>query len=357
MRLFIARLLACGIALVPEVSLAQIEIEGTLLGADGHPMAMAHLVVMNGPTDTTIVTQVDRRGRFSLTLNQVGGYGMYATGIHHETLTLPLIVTRSEPVELHIRLRASKPPAATDTLFVVTESSEEAYQMLPNADGAYVALVPVSADTLAFRIRYGGPASEWSSDSLEAGTAQDRYAFNRSGPFWDREADYFSVSDVAVGQELEVVFDPSRTVAQTGRPAVGASPPEIALIANIYLDGERAERELGETENIVSYLFAARRVQREIQSQLRMQTIPVVQHWLMLQYYDIASPAFIGGRLAREAIGSIPADSPLWSFEAWSPSGASNLIYWLSKKADRDDLIDGYVRRVIDTHPDPGVRA
>ena len=65
-------------------------ISGTLLGADGSPMAMAHVVIEDGPADTTFVVPVDGSGRFAFRLNEPGGYGMYAYGVHHQTLEIPL---------------------------------------------------------------------------------------------------------------------------------------------------------------------------------------------------------------------------------------------------------------------------
>ncbi|MDE2833946.1 MAG: hypothetical protein OXM02_05445 [Bacteroidota bacterium] len=135
----LARLWICVVLLAPAVSNAQIDVQGTLLSADGHPMAMAHVVVSNGPTaDTTIIAQADRLGRYSLSVNQVGGYGMYALGVHHETLTMPLILTGRNEVELHIRLRASAPAASADSLYVVAEG---VHRMQPTGDGRYVARV------------------------------------------------------------------------------------------------------------------------------------------------------------------------------------------------------------------------
>lgn len=350
----LARLWICVVLLAPAVSNAQIDVQGTLLSADGHPMAMAHVVVSNGPTDTTIIAQADRLGRYSLSVNQVGGYGMYALGVHHETLTMPLILTGRNEVELHIRLRASAPAASADSLYVVAEG---VHRMQPTGDGRYVARVRATADTLAYRIRFGEAAGEFSSDILNSGTAQDRYVFNRSGPFWDRETDYYSVVDAAAGQELQILYNPTHVPMPGGGPAVGSSPAEIAQVANIYLASQEAKRELGENSgNFIDFVLSARRIRRGMKRQLDAHTSPLVRQGLMMQYFDVSAPLIGGGRLAREAIAEIPADSPLWSYEAWSLTGASNLIYRLNEKADDDDLIDAYVRRVIEEHPDPGVR-
>ena len=100
--------------------------KGMLLGADGHPMEMAHIVVELGPTDTTVIAQADQYGRFALSLDHPGGYGMYAIGLHHETLIVPLILTGYEDVDLQIRLSTHGSYLDADSLFVVTPESRGA---------------------------------------------------------------------------------------------------------------------------------------------------------------------------------------------------------------------------------------
>ena len=339
--------------LLPQASFAQINVKGMLLGADGHPMEMAHIVVELGPTDTTVIAQADQYGRFALSLDHPGGYGMYAIGLHHETLIVPLILTGYEDVDLQIRLSTHGSYLDADSLFVVTPELEAPELMQRREDGTFATRIKASSDTLAYRIRYGSPASEWSSARVGAGHIQDRFVFDRSGTFWDSEGDYYSVSDVVAGQETEIVFDPTRIPRHSRMPSMGSQPSEIAQIANIYLDSERKMRGSG---NLASLLLAANRVRSQIKKQLRREANPVVRHWLKLRYFDVRSPMLGGKRLARKALRSIPADSPLWTYEAWSATGASKLMFELTRKAKDDDLVADYVQRVLDTHPATSVR-
>ncbi len=146
-------------------------ISGTLLGADGNPMAMAHVIVKNGPTDTTIVAPVDDSGNYAFRLDEPGGYGMYATGVYHKTLDIPFILTTEEQVELHIRLAASEAFSEIDTFYVVLTDSEEGIEMQRRADGTFSARVEASADTVAYGVRRGAKASEFSSYDLMASTS------------------------------------------------------------------------------------------------------------------------------------------------------------------------------------------
>jgi hypothetical protein len=68
-----------------------VTVRGTLLGAGGEPMPAAHVVVQDGPADTTLIAAADDEGRFSPRVPRPGGHVMYLLGVHHETLgALPL---------------------------------------------------------------------------------------------------------------------------------------------------------------------------------------------------------------------------------------------------------------------------
>ena len=340
-------------------------ISGTLLGADGSPMSMAHVLVKNGPTDTTIVAPVDDSGRFAFRLDEPGGYGIYATGVHHETLTIPFILAADEQVELHIRLAAIEAFSEVDSFYVVLADSEDGIGMQRRADGTLAALVETSEDTVAYRIRHGSKASEFSSDDLMAGTSQDRLAFNESGPFWDAEGDYFSVLDVHDGQFVDIVFDPSLFPGDASEPLVSSVPSSIADFAGIYLDVEKVQRQRSQafTKNengSYSVDFElVKQLTAPVKERISQEKDPLLHQWLILRYFDDLQfgPDSTDKPLAREAFETVAADSPFWTFEAWSLVGASNLLVTLARTLDDQETVRPYVQQVIDNHPDPDVRA
>ena len=355
--------ITCFLALIlllsPIVATAQVDLSGTLLGADGRPMAMANLVIQDGPGDTTVVVPVDASGQFAFTLGEPGGYGMYATGVHHETQEMPLILTKPEQVKLHIRLATNRSFLAPDPLYVVVASSEEAVEMQRRPDGRLGARVQAYADTLAYRIRHGGEASEFSSDKLTAGTSHDRLVFDESGPLWDYEGDYFSVLDVAEKPFVDIIYDASVLPRHVADPAVGSDPPLIANIAAVYIDVEQRVRRFSQAGNFIQHLWLARQERAPIKQRLERERDSLLRQWLILRYFDELGPLSNrrNRRLAREAFETIPPDSPLWSYEAWSSVGASNLMYALARVARDPGLANDYAKQVIDSHPDPDVRA
>lgn len=356
----ISRLAIVVLAASPTLSFAQIDLSGTLLQADGNPMAAAHLVIQNGPRDASLVVPVDTAGHFAVTLDEPGGYGLYATGVYHETLEMPLILTDQKKVELHIRLQTNAFALSPDTLYVVSAASDEAVQMQRRQDGTYAARLDANADTLAYRIRYGYEPSEWRSDKITAGTMQDRLIFDDSGPFWDSEGDYFSVVDVSGEPFVDIIYDLSALPGHELGPSVTSSPSVTARIAQVYFEVEERGRRIDFTGGFLNVMNAASRERGAVRKQIASEQDPLVRQWYLLRYFDDL-PATLwprhGRRLARNALESIPADSPLWSYEAWSPVGASNLMYRIAKRLKGQELLKAYVRRVIEEHPDPDVRA
>ena len=344
----------------PALSFAQIDLSGTLLQADGNPLAAANLVVQNGPRDTSLVVPVNEAGHFAFTLDEPGGYGLYATGVHHETLEMPFILTDQKKVELHIRLPANAFALSPDTLYVVSAASDEAVQMQRLQDGKYAVRLNTYADTLAYQIRYGYEPSEWRSDKILAGTMQDRLIFDDSGPFWDSEGDYFSVVDTPGETLVDITYDLSALPQHELGPSVTSNPSVIARIGQVYLEVEEMERRMGSASNFLAFMNTAGRARRSVRKQIASEQNPLVRQWYLLRYFD-ELPATLwprrDRRLAREALESIPPDSPLWSYEAWSPSGASNIMYYIARRLKDQDLLSAYARRVIDNHPDPDVRA
>ncbi len=356
--------LSCFAAVVlvvsPALSFAQIDLSGTLLQADGTPMAAAHLVIQNSPRDTSLVVPVDTAGRFAVTVDEPGGYGLYATGVHHETLQMPLILADQRKVELHIRLQANAFALSPDMLYAVSAASDEAAQMQRQQDGTYAVRLDAYADTLAYRIRYGYEASEWRSDKMIAGTVQDRLVFNDSGRLWDSEGDYFSVVDVHGEPFVDITYDLSALPRHELGPSVASNPPVVARIAQVYFEVEERGRRIDSSDNFLRIMRTASQERAAVKEQIALEQDPHVRQWYLLRYFDELRPSLWprhGRRLAREALESIPADSPFWSYEAWYRYGASNLMFRIARKLKGQELLSAYVRRVIEKHPDPDVRA
>ena len=325
-------------------------------------MAMAHLIVEDGPADTTVVVPVDAFGRFAFTLNVPGGYGMYATGVNHETLEMPLILTGHEKVELHIQLGVNQLVPEMDTVQVVIAGSGTALDMQRRPDGKFAARVKAVADTLAYQIR-GVMTSESGGEFLAAGTNQDRLAFNEAGFFWSNDGDYYSVVDIRNMPFVDIVLDPSALPRHAAGPTVESIPPLFAEIVDIYIEAKERRRritQLGPSPSEHRKNAAAiDEVKVPFREKIGQEQNSLLRQWLLLRYSADLVPFrdSTSSQLAREALETVPADSPFWSFEAWNPLGASALLIRLARRTKDDEVTNDYLQQVIGTHPDPDVRS
>ena len=358
-------LFALLVVLITAESRAQVNVSGTLLGADGQPMALSHLVIEDGPTDdTTVVVPVDALGSFAFTLHRPGGYGMYAVGVHHQTLEVPLILTSHEDVSLHIELAADSFATAIDAARLISPAVEDTIDMVRRPDGTFAVSVTATADTFAYRIS-GVRYTDYGWDYTSVGTNQDRYAFNQRGPFWDRIDDYLSVLDAEEGEMVEVVLDPAAFPRTLSQAAIHSEPSFVAKIANIYLDVEQRGRRIDKATDgnwfaaAIRFFRTLRRESAAVREQIRREENMLVRHWLILRYFDEISHGYgrDSRRLAREALQALPPDSPLWSYEAWSRTGASNIMWTMHKAAKAPELWKAYIKKVVEAHSDPDVRA
>lgn len=349
MRAFISLFILLGVLIVTSSAQAQITVQGTLVGADGAPIPSAHVVVDEGPTDTTIVAAADASGRFTLQLPTPGGYGLYAMGVHHQTQEFPLVVTDREPVELDIQLRAMNFRDDLGRACVIGDfngfSTEEGTVSLSEqANGTLTATVEVDANTLAYQL-LGVQQAPGGRPAPVAGTQADRYSFDEDGPFWDVESEYTSVLDDVTGGEVTITFDPSQLSRARGSFALRSSRMPVERIVDIYLDVEQRERGRPSASD--------RDVYRQ---RIAQEQGPLVRQWMLLRYFDELNASEADSMLARQALREVPPTSPLWSFEAWSNVGASNLIYSIARRTKAPSQVSEYVDRGIAEHLDPDVR-
>jgi thiol-disulfide isomerase/thioredoxin len=165
-----------------------------------------------------------------------------------------------------------------------------------------------------------------------------------------------------------VQLDIGLTASEAGDdqlPEVTSHPVTVGEIGAIYLDVEARERRIGRmfeskwgtitvTEKHLTLLDQER---APILKRIETESQPILRQWLLLRFLDELVLLKQNQHLALEALQTVPPTSPLWTFEAWSTVGASNLISFISRNADSPEEVAEYIQRVIDDHPDPEVRA
>lgn len=370
------------LAAAAPVHAQPVTVRGTLTGAGGQPMPAAHIVVQDGPADTTLVAAADEEGRFSLRVPELGGYVMYLLGVHHQTLgALPLILGEPGAVELNARLAARRPVTPLDSVrvsgtFAAFEQARRLLLMRHRADGSFARRVQPTADSLAYQVWVAAKSPSGTQERSLAGTHADRYAFNRQGPFWDEKSDYAAVlgGPRANGDSARIAFDPSALPSPGSEAVIQSSDATIESVARVYRDVEARRRHIGEKVRAIESgldgppseaekqalrdtldAFVAE-LRRPVRERIETAEDPLVRNWLMLRIFDELRPPEGDSLLARRVLEEVPPTSPLWSFEAGSSVGVSNLLSQVARTAGQPRVADAYMKRVYENHPDRDVQ-
>jgi thiol-disulfide isomerase/thioredoxin len=361
MRFYLSILSIVGLLVAATSVQAQVPVRGILLGADGEPMIQAHLVVDEGPVDTTMVVAVDSAGRFAFTLPASGGYGVYAMGVHHETQEFPLIAHDQTPLDLEIQLRAIDVQSSLDQAQVIGDfndfSTEKGAAVLTKQeDGMLTGTVQARSDTVAYQV-IGVKKAPGNRPARIAGIPASRYHLDAGGPFWDLSSDYVSVFDEAAGGKTTLTFDPSRLPDGDGAFALRASREPVQRVVSIYSEVEELERNIGirarsNRDSIRNFIECG---QESFKQRIQQEDDPIVRRWMLLRYFDELQPTEADSTLARQALHEVPPTSPLWSFEAWSSVGASNIIASIARRAGAPSKVRAYMDRVVEEHSDSDV--
>ena len=341
---------------------AQSILNVTLLGHHGSPMEQAHVALMGGP-DLKLIVQTGEDGRYSIELPGPGGYRLYAMGVHHETLRIPLIVEGTGPVDLSVRLAPKFLSHDLDSVWVAATCPSGTFRqlMVIRSDGTYSARVSTTSDSLVFQVS----ATTRGGDTIVlAGTEHDKLFLDEVGPFWDTESDYSSVVESSAGTAV-ISFDPFRLPEQAMRAVIERDP-------SIYSELHAADLFVNEQSRLELDAFWAQKrgeiTQQQYDSRLDDLQTPVreridgledglLRQWLLLSYFHVLMPAAKDSLLARQVLKNVAPGSVLWSYFAQRPLDVTLLIQTVDYRSNEPDETSSYLSRAIESHTDSEVRS
>lgn len=297
-------------------------------------------------------------GRFIIHLPDTGLYRFWAGGVHHKSLTFPLLIEARENIDIEIQLATAPRKEKLDSVFVIGDFNKFSPQagrisMHRLKNGKFTATVPVTSDTLAYQligVQSGG------NYPLE-GTQAHHYAYlpqQRETPF---AATKFSSVLETKGKTSEIVFDPDRLPVSNILPRVQFNKPDsrAAKVASVALDASRRDELFYH-----SYLDKVRRGghvdekhydkskdQAEYTKLLLEEKDVFVRQYLLLCYFaflaEEATP-----EMATLFLEEVPPSSAAWSMHA--------NVYpfkWVSKALNYSKETEQYVYRVVNTQQHP----
>jgi thiol-disulfide isomerase/thioredoxin len=354
MRSWIAALTAA--ALLPAVLAAQSHqpavtvIAGTLLGANGAPMKLAHVHVWRGMSPRGATRSlVGPDGRFAIATQYTGPLMVEFTGVDHNSATVPLMVDRARTIGMDVRLKHYEYTDSLDHITAIGDWNQfgfgAAKPLVKQPDGRYTLEVEATADTLAYELLGLTKEPGHSINGPQAG----RYSYDNGGDYKNviraRDGHATIVLDPAslqrVPGDLRVSFhDPASPVARTWRLMHAWNAEERA-----YFDSSRAARARHD-----SLRFDMTPALRRLRAALASERDPLLRQLLLFQLVDATGLAGAADSSAcRRLIADVPPSSPWFGLD---PNGLNSMYQAFGvaygTTGPRHQLTDSAQRRLLD---------
>ncbi len=290
----------------------QVTVHGTLLGADGRPMPMAHVRLTGEDLDPLLATaSADREGRFILKASvKPGPCNLVFSGVGHAWAWMHLPVQAPRSIRVQARLG----------VLDLAQDLSRAGLLVQDGSGAptRVPLVPQPDGTYAAEVTGRGPVVRYQVDGVHApapGTARRAIEGTQGAGFEPHEGRSYSSILPLVEGRARVVFDPRR-LPQGSREAVITFGPQDRDLAEIWrIDQERyrinvhlakalASQDMREA-SALNEAFAQPFVQRWGEA-LEGETHPEVRQALG------AALLMYGPRDQAALLKAFPPESPFW---------------------------------------------
>lgn len=338
-------------------------ITGTLTGADGEPLPVAHVHLFSpGGEARAASVPVGSDGRFTVRADETDGFVVVRfTGLHHRALDLPLYLDAGSDVELTARLATLPLAADFPDVRVRGDFPGAGRRLHPRPDGTFAGTFATPADTLAYEL-----SGVTAADRLVPGTDWDRLAVVDGGA-------YVAVLD-APGDSVTITFDPSLLPRSNALPVVDFAEPNgraartAAVLQTLDNRSERvfqvrrcvleetrgaAPEERAEALAQAMEPFGLTEEDARLAAAIAEEAGPAVRQALLLSYVsvetdlDAKDPA-----LGLQALNEIGTDGRLWGLY---PSLVQRALDF-AVRAD-SAATAAWARTLIQQHPDPEVRA
>jgi len=302
---------ACSRANTPR----QVAIQGTILGADGKPMPMAHARIWRDPFNPAVLVQADRDGSFHLKASlKPGVYTLDFSGVGHHSAEVNLWVDRDRNFQIKARLRTHRIVASPKELRLETKNEQGQITQVPllrQADGTWSADVEATGTQLRYRVL----GAVWLVEGVPF-----RFGVNGTqGSAFEPTADhnYLSLVSLTNGR-AHIVFDPRLLPHGNLSAQMSFEAKDDDLAAAWQVDQDRdailnlqtlprtgsADEKRAAYERITAF---RKRYADRWEAALAQETGPRVRQALG------AALLLFGGPDKTPVLKAFPADHPFWS--------------------------------------------
>lgn len=342
-------------------------VTGTLRGADGRPMKLAHARLLRAHRRGAVVESVvGPDGRYALATTTTGAFYLDLTGVDHLGAMVPLVLQRPTTIDLDVQLRRYPYTDSLDRVVAIGDWNHFDFRtgrpMVKQSDGRYILEVEAPADTVAYQLLNLTPHRSIN------GTDAIRYAYDGTG-------DYRSVIWAEKGRAT-IVLDPRLLDRPPGEQRVTFRNPgsPTALLYKLtsmldqwqksYFDSSRAVASTGAS---VRFDFAP--IVEEVTEQLARERDPLLRQILLCSRLPWAKRgAPLDSALAARIVREVPPSSLVWSFRDFGEP--SDLAFAYARRSDARTTYDdarqdsaavrstlAYLDSVVALHPDRDVQA
>ncbi len=338
----------------------QVEITGTILGADGQPPALAHVHVtplggdIRNPEKTV---QAGEDGSFAVRLDQSGANYLQITAVGYSIAVLPVVLEEQEsPIEVSVTLAPLSYKDTFDEVSIIGDwnnySRNTAESMTRQPDGTFLYERKTTTDTLVYQL-----LNITTSGRSVNGTMSDAFEYDGGG-------DYRSVAKVK-DSLAQVVFDPEQLLRVDDpalpRIAFDEGHANLTRLADIQQEFERAQeqhrREVtayrGEHGDLEGFQFDLTPLRSRLRAVMDSQEPLLVRQFAAVSLGT--TTALFGGKPELEAsdytdiLELVPPTSLLWAVRPHLP-------YMIAEQLNPDHP-DSLIHLFIDQNPDQRVQA
>lgn len=324
-------------------------IRGKLLGHDGKPMKQAHVHLLKpGESQPLAKALVEAEGSFRIATSQTGLLFLQGTGVDHAEHRAALLIEKPQSLEVEMQLKTYPFLKEFADVKIMGDFNgfnfNTAKPMDKLADGTYTAEFEVKEKTFKYQLVGLTPTAR----SVN-GTMSEDFVYDNGG-------DYQSVVTPRNGK-VRIVFDPKNVKSSDARAEILIKGnPVLNRLASLMVamtdrlekanEARSAHQRAGKDMKTFNYDWS--KDVATLADQIRSENDPTIRQTLLLNYVQLGMFGVKGldPALGKEALESIPFESPLWlinpmlirvavNFSGQSDSGEVYFDRFLQRQPDK----------------------
>jgi thiol-disulfide isomerase/thioredoxin len=343
-RLFETLLLSLAVVLLPTFALCEIEISGTVRGADGKVPVLGHVHLMgfHGDLRSTAslieMVTLSSAGKFEFRVEKPGMYRLGFTAVDHTKTTVPLLIDAETPsVKLKVQLEPIDYVDDFDTVRILGNwkgySWEDADTMTARDDGSFLFEVETEEDTVAYEL-----LDVTKRGHSVNGTHSDWHIYDGGG-------DYLSVVKTESGRAA-ITFDPKKVLRtdEKNLPRVEfgwrtrwmSKLTDIENLCEKHIEESKALEESEEETPDYDWTEAVGTLVERIQNERTL----VVRQFAAIHIVQLVEMgAQLDSANAAAVAEVLPPESSMWELSPWSPASLAGELGEKAQLAMLNDMV------------------